>query len=85
MVLAQGSLRSASEKHHFRPSLIKRFIYKVVRLCLYTRPLRPTEYKQCSAVGLIILEDTSNCSDTHWDGREFENEWNMKRPKIEIK
>jgi len=35
--------------------------------------------------GLISLGDISNCSDTHWDGREFENEWNMKRPGIEIK
>jgi hypothetical protein len=46
-------------------------------MCLYTKPLRPTEYKQCSAVGLTILEDASY-SDTHWNGREFENEWKMK-------
>jgi hypothetical protein len=36
-------------------------------------------------VGRIILEDASNCSDTHRDGREFEYEWNMKEPGIEIK
>jgi len=36
-------------------------------------------------VGLIILEDTSNRSDRHWDGREFENGWNMKRSGIEVK
>jgi len=36
-------------------------------------------------VGLIILGDISSCSDTHWDDKELENEWNMKRPGIEIK
>jgi hypothetical protein len=36
-------------------------------------------------VGRIILEDASNCSDTHWDRREFEYEWNMKGLDIEIK
>jgi len=54
-------------------------------MCLYTRHLKPSEYKLCSAVGLMILEDTSNCSDRHRDGREFENEWNVKRPGNEIK